>query len=181
MEQIVLTETEAVDDTKRGVRSLDFCDRHRAIERDDRTRRHRQQLIVELQDLPPVSRRGDRRIAVDRIDRRLDLIRARPVAREAAPHDGLAFCNQVAIPELTVLVGQSDERAAGGRSGASTRFDEQHQCEQSHGLRLARHQLSHEASQADRLLAEFLADQAVTGARRVALVEDQIHDREYGA
>ena len=37
VEQIVLTETERLDDTKRGMRSLDFCDRHRAIERDDRS------------------------------------------------------------------------------------------------------------------------------------------------
>jgi hypothetical protein len=41
VEQMVITEVEGVDDGKRGTRSLNFCDRHRAIERDDRTGCHR--------------------------------------------------------------------------------------------------------------------------------------------
>ena len=67
----------AVYDREGRGRSLDLGYRDRAVEGHDRARDQRGELVVELQDLPPIRGRGHRRIAVDRVDRGLDLLRAR--------------------------------------------------------------------------------------------------------
>jgi hypothetical protein len=55
-------------------------DRDSAIERDHRARRDRLELIVELENLAPIGIRRISGVAVDRVDRRLDLIRTGTVA-----------------------------------------------------------------------------------------------------
>ena len=130
VEQVVCAEVEAVDEGERCIRSLDLGHRHRAVEGHDRAQGERQQLVVQLQDLPPVGGGGGRRVAVDGVDRRLDLIRAGLVATEALPDDGLAFGDQASIPEAAVLVGQQHEVAVRGRARGPARLDEQHEREQ---------------------------------------------------
>ena len=71
---------ETVDDRQRRRRSRGLGDRDGAVEGDDRAGRAREQLIVKLQDLRPVGGGGDGRVAVDGVDRRLDLVRAGLIA-----------------------------------------------------------------------------------------------------
>jgi hypothetical protein len=52
----------------------------RPVERHDRSRRERAELVVQLEDLAPVGVRRGRGVAVDGVDRGLDLIRARLAA-----------------------------------------------------------------------------------------------------
>ena len=56
VEQVIAIEIEAVDERERRMRSVDFGHGDRAVQRDDRARRDRHELVVELQDLPPVRR-----------------------------------------------------------------------------------------------------------------------------
>jgi hypothetical protein len=57
---------------------------------------------------------------VDGVDRRLDLVRARLIAPEALPDDGLAFGDEAAIPAAAVLIGQQHEVAVRGRARGAT-------------------------------------------------------------
>ena len=61
----------------------------------------------------PVGRRGGRRIAVDRVDGRLNLIGPGPIAAEAAPDDRLTLRDEPAVPRPTILIGQQHEVAVG--------------------------------------------------------------------
>ena len=98
MEQVVATKVEAINEGERSIGTLNLRDRDCAIERHDRARRQRQELVVQLQDLPPVGVRRGRCVAVDGVDRRLELVRARLVEPKALPHDGLPFGNEDTIP-----------------------------------------------------------------------------------
>jgi hypothetical protein len=57
---------------------------------------------------------------------------------------------------------------------------EQHQREQALDLRFVGHEVGQQPSEADGLGAEVLADQPVTRAGRIPLVEDQVEDGQYG-
>jgi hypothetical protein len=81
VEQVVATQVEAVDEGQRH------------------------ELVVQLQDLPPVGGGRGRRVAVDGVDRRLELVRAGLVAPQALPDDPLAFGDAAAVPAAAVLVG----------------------------------------------------------------------------
>ncbi len=56
---------------------------------------------------------------------------------------------------------------------------QEHQCQQSSGLRLVRHEVREQASQADGFVGKVPADQAVAGGGRVALVEDQVEHGQH--
>jgi hypothetical protein len=85
------------------------------------------------------------------------------------------------IPQAAVLVGQQHQapvrRGAAGPPG----LDQQHEREQAHDLGLVRHELRQLPSEADGLGAEVVANEPLPGARRVALVEYEVHDRQHGA
>lgn len=93
MEQVVAIEVEAVDDGERRRWSLDLGLRDRAVEGHDRARGKREELVVQLQDLPPVCGGRGRRVTVDSVDRCLDLVRAGPITPDALPDDGLSASN----------------------------------------------------------------------------------------
>ena len=80
------------------------------------------------------------------------------------------------VPEPAVLVGQQDEPAALVEPGVAAGVVEQHQRQKPERLRLVGHEQDEHLREPDRLLAEI-------GARRrpVALVEDQVQDREHRA
>src|SRR4029077_8741940 len=103
---MVAVEFEAVDERERRIRSLDLGDGDGAVERDDRARGDRLELVVELQDLPPVRRCRIGRISVHGVDRRLDLVWTGHVALEASADDGLPCGNEVAVPDGPVLVSE---------------------------------------------------------------------------
>src|ERR1700694_1342809 len=103
---MVALELEAVDESECRIRSLDLGDGDRAVERHHRARGDRLELVVQLQDLPPV--RGSRigGVGVHGVDRGLDLVWTGLVTLEALPHNGLPFGDEVAIPEAAVLVNE---------------------------------------------------------------------------
>src|SRR5882672_6039433 len=111
MEQVVRTEIQSVDQCERRMRSLNFGDSDGAIESNHGTRRQQEKTVVQLEDVRPVRFRGRRRLAVNHVDRRLQLIQARSVVREALPHERSAFGDETAIPPLAVLVAQQHELA----------------------------------------------------------------------
>ena len=53
---------------------------------------------------------------MDGVDGGLDLVRAWAAALDARAHDGLAFADQVAVPEASVLLGQAGQREADRRA-----------------------------------------------------------------
>src|ERR1700730_9483139 len=177
---MVAIELDAFAEGQWRIRSLDLGDGARSVGGDHRARSDRLELVVELQDLPPV--RGGRigRVGVHGVDRCLNLVWTRLVTLEALPHDGLPLGDEVAIPEGAVLVSEQDEFAVRGRARGASRLDEQHEREQSHDLRFVGYELDQEASEADGLHAKLLADKAVTRTRRVTFVEDEIDDGQHG-
>src|SRR5215813_8090341 len=73
--QVVALEIEAVYQGEAGGRAIDLGDGDRAVQRYHGASSQRQQLIVELHDLPPVGRARGRRIAVDGVFRGMALVR----------------------------------------------------------------------------------------------------------
>ena len=63
---------------------------------------------------------------------------------------------------------------------AAARGLQLHQRDEPEDLGLARHQLGEHVAEAQRLLAEVVPHEGVTGVRSVALVEDQVDDGEHG-
>src|ERR1700730_13914758 len=96
---MVAIELEAFDEGQCRIRSLDLGDGDRAVECDHWARSDRLELVVELQDLPPVRDGRIGRVGVHGVDRCLNLVWTRLVTLEALPHDGLPFGDEVAIPE----------------------------------------------------------------------------------
>ena len=120
VEQVIGVEVEGVDDGERRRRTFDLGEGDRAVERDDGVRGDREELVVELENLAPVGCGCGRGVAVDGVDRGLDLVRTGLVALEAAPHDRLAFGDEVAIPTGAVLVGKQHHGSVGrGARGAA--------------------------------------------------------------
>src|ERR671922_90515 len=122
----------------------------RPVESYYRARGDREELVVEREDLPPVGVGCRRRVAVDGVDRRLDLVGTRPAQSEAPPDEGLAFRDELTIPKAAVLIGKQHEVAVRRGPGGPARLDEQHEREQPHDLRLVRHELRQKTAQAAR-------------------------------
>lgn len=124
---------------------LGNCDR--TIERDNGARREREELVVQREHLVPVSVGRSRGVVVDGIDRRLDLIRTRLVAAEAAAHERLPFVDQIAIPQRAVLISQQDHGAVRSGSGHAPRLDQQQQREKTEHLGLVGPELGQHATE----------------------------------
>jgi hypothetical protein len=115
------------------------------------------------------------------VDRRLDLVRPRPVAPQAGPDEILPLGDQGRVPQPPVLVGEPHQVALGRRPGRPPGGDQQQQGQQAHRFRLVRHERDDEPGQPHRLGAQVVPHQDLAGRRRVALVEDQVQDREHRA
>ena len=116
-----------------------------------------------------------------RVDRGLDLVRARLVAREQGADEGVPFRDQRRVPQRAILVRQQHDRAVRRSARAAPRFGEHEQREQPEHLCLVRHQLGEQSGEPDRLGAQIVARQRIATARRVSLVVDQVDDGEYGS
>ena len=118
-------------------------------------------MVVELEDLTPVGVGGGRGVAVDGVDRGLDLERSRHVAAQARPHQGLALGDERSVPLAAVLVGEQHDGSIGRDAGGAARLGEQQQGEQSEHLGLVGHQLGQQPGQADRLGAQLVAHEVI--------------------
>ena len=144
VEQVVALERQGIETASAGAGTVDLGERDGAVQRRRRgPRGERDQLVVEREDLPPVGVLARvRGVAVDRVDRRLDLVGPGLVRAAGTAHDRLALGDQAAIPAAAVLVGQAHEAAVGRRARAAPSLDQQHQRQQAHHLRLVGHQLA---------------------------------------
>ena len=80
-------------------------------------------------------------------------------ALDARAHDGLAFGDQVPVPEPPVLFGQAGQRTVGGDAGGAAGVQQQEQRQQPLRLRLVRHQPGEHPGEPDRLRAQVEPDQ----------------------
>ena len=144
------------------------------VEPDDRRRRDGEQLVVEREHLPPVGVGRGRGVAVHRVDRGLDLIRAGLVAAQAiaARSPGLRR-SSARSHRLRSWSRSSTMRPVGARAGGAPRLGEQEQREQSERLGFVGHEVGEQAREPDRFGAQVGADQRVALGRGVALVEDR--------
>src|SRR6266581_7038516 len=154
--------------------------RDRAIQLDDGGGRELGERIVERRDARPVRLRRGARARVADGDRRLECIRTEPAAeplgalerRETAAHEQM-------IPARAVLIEQEDRlsRRADPRERARRLY--LHKRDQTVNFRFLRNELGHDASEAQRLLAERGPHPVLARGRRVAFVEDEVNDFEH--
>ncbi len=117
---------------------------------------------------------------MDRRDRGLQLEAADVPAREHPLEDAHALGDQARVPAEPVLLGQRNQVAPGVGPGRLARLGQQHQRERAGDLVVAGEVALELAREADRLPGQRPVDQRVARAARVALVEDQVQDVEYG-
>ena len=91
MVEVVVLEGQRVDQLERLPRAVDLRDRDGPVERDDRGRREDEELVVEREDLFPVGVGCSGRVAVDRVDRRLELVGTWLVSPQASFDERLSF------------------------------------------------------------------------------------------
>jgi hypothetical protein len=103
--------SERVDRLERTSGTVAFRDSDCTVERDDGRELYDSQLVVERNDLVPISVGRDVGVAVHRGDRSLDLVRARPVPAQTRTHNRLSFDNEIAIPARPILIAETNERA----------------------------------------------------------------------
>src|SRR5581483_8579658 len=125
VEEVVVGQVESLYRGQRLGGSLDLGDGNRTIERRHGARRDRHELIIQLQDLSPIGLPDAARIAVDRIDGCLNLVRPGPVTCNAQTHQLLPLADEIAIPAGTVLVRQEDQLAIRGEAGGAAGVDEE--------------------------------------------------------
>jgi hypothetical protein len=152
-------------------------DRDGVVELDGRRRLQDGERPVEPGDPIPV----DGRLELRRGDRRLQLV----LARRPDPHGALELRqpqdDALLVPQRPVLRVERDVAAARVHAPRAPRVVQQHQRRQAPDLGVLGHQRAQQLAEADRLVAELVADESVTLGRRVALVEDQIHDPQHTA
>jgi hypothetical protein len=107
---------------------------------------------------------------VQRRDRRLQHVGIAAAERQRAIERGPSRRDLVEVPERSILIAEEDDRAV-GEARVAPGVVHQHQRQQAVHLGLVGHQLGERAPEPDRLGREV-------AAAAVALVEDQVDDRE---
>ena len=125
------------------------------------------ELAVQGRDLRPVRRVVD----VEGRDRRLEDVRPPAAERERAVEARPALCDPRRVPERAVLVGEQDDRAV-REPRVAPGVVQEHQGQQRMDFWLVGHQRGERAAEPDRLRGEV-------GAAAVALVEDEVDDRQH--
>ena len=121
--QVRICSFDGIDRSKRDVGSLNLTKHDGSIQRHDRPGHQPLQLIVELQNLPPICFVRGCRVTVNGIDCRLDLVRTWSIPAETVPHDALPFGDQCVIPFRAILIGQSYELTVGTNSRRASSVD----------------------------------------------------------
>ncbi len=166
---------------ERDLRPHRHGQRDHPVERDHRTGRHHREQVVEGEDLPPVRVCCAGSLRVHGRDGRLQLVGPdRPL-----PQCGLdqrdALVDHRAVPQRPVLLVEGHQCAGGVDTGGPARGGQQHQGKECTHLvqygdkrRLRPHPRQQHPGQPDGFDGEVTALQLRTGARRVALGEDQV-------
>src|SRR5438067_767594 len=155
-------------------------ERDRPIQLHDGRRRNLGERIVERRDRCPVRLLRSARLRVTGGDRGLERVRTkRTTESRCALKCRETATDQELVPPRAVLIEQQDRLSRGPDPGAQARRLELHQRDEAVDLGLLRNELSQDAAETQRLLAERRSNPVVTGGRRVALVEDQVDDLEH--
>src|SRR5258708_37616816 len=123
---------------KRGRGIGEVSNGYAGVERSNRRGGHRHQLVVERQDLTPVSVLRSWSIAMHGIDSGLNLVRTGMVAAQARAHELLAFADHGVVPAAAVLIGEKYEGAAGADACMLAGPGGSEQPQQSHELGVLR-------------------------------------------
>ena len=158
---------------------MDHGHRHRAVQRDDGPRRDLFEHLVERQDLRPVRLLGARRLVVHGGDRRLELVRPDRPRSQGPTDECQALVDLAPVPELMSLFGERDGKAIRVRPSRPPGVGQQHECEETGDLPFEWHEPIEHSRQPDGLGGEVGADEGGTGARHIALVEDQVEHLEH--
>src|SRR5437588_2110903 len=125
--EVVTLAVQRVDQAKRGVRTLHLGEGYRAIQLYNRARSHDQELVVELEDLPPIGLGGAACVAVHGLDRGLQLVGPGPIDSQTAAHQLLSLRDEIAIPKAAVLIDEQDQVTVGSDSRLTPRVDQKHE------------------------------------------------------
>src|SRR5689334_17601281 len=117
---------------------------------------------------------------MDGRDRGLQRVGAGTASADRAVEQSLAFSDLVPIPAAAVLLVEECRLAVGSNARLAPRVVEEEQRQEAGNFGLVGHQLGEEPAEADRLVAEVVANQVVATRRGVALIEDEVYDRENG-
>ena len=163
VKQVIAVELQSIDylESRSGPDHLGHRDG--PVQGHDRPRGERRELVIEREDLSPIGVLGTAGIAVDRVDRCLDLVGAGLGAPQAFAHQRLPLGDQLAIPAAAVLICEEHKVALQGGPSLPPRFDQQHQGEEPLDLGLVGHQLGEHTSEPDRLRTEIFADEILPG------------------
>ena len=178
VEQVVLVKVESVEDGQRRPGPSDLGQGDGPVHGDDGRWRHRQQLVVQGEDLAPVGRLDRGGVGVDRVDRGLDLVRARAGcgggrrARSRGPPRSARGPTTAGPGRGAGRGSRLPANRAAQRDSVNSRSASSPATSASSGIRPA-----HRASQPDGLLAQVVAG-GPAGARVVGQVEDGQHRTE---
>jgi hypothetical protein len=102
------------------------------------------------------------------------------ILMDAPAHDGLPFGDQKGIPPAAILIPKQDEIAVRSHASDPTRLEKQHEREQPQDLRFIGQELRQQSSEPDRFRAEVVTHKPFAGGRRIALVENEVHNCQDG-
>ena len=155
-----------IDDIETPLGAIRLGDGDRPAQLDDRRVGDAGKLAVEGCDLGPIPRLD----GMQTRDRRLHDVRTTAAQRQRSVQHDAAVGDLRLIPERAVLVGEHDDLVV-AEAGVPPCVEQQHHGQQSVHLRLVGHELDERPAEQERLRREF-------APAAVALVEDQINDRE---
>ena len=112
-------------------------------------------------------------------DRRLHLVRLRLRASQRGVEQLDSLVDRVPVPARAVLLLERDEVAVFVDTTRAARVVEEHEREQRQRLGLVRHELRQGTGEANGFVREALTHEVGARARGVALVEEQVQDRQY--
>ena len=164
---VVPIELQPFDQVQRHLDLARLGDRGRLVELDHRGAGATRELAVEGCELAPVLGL----VRVQDRDRGLEHVRAASAERQRSIELRPPGLDLIGVPERPVLIAQEHDLAI-GEPGLAASVVDQHQRKQRPDLGLVGHQLGERSPEPDRLGGEL-------SAPAVALVEDQVDDREH--
>jgi hypothetical protein len=170
--------SERLDLRQCGLRTLEVAGRHGPVEQHHRGRGQLLEPVVQHADLAPVGFGITGGFGVQRGDGRLDLVGTGRAHREGLVEQPGGLGDQLFVPVGPVLLGEPDQPPPAVEPGGGPGLVQQLQREQAEDLRLARHQPVQQPGQGHGLGGEVAPGGLAARAGQVALVEDQVDDRE---
>jgi hypothetical protein len=165
---------ERAEQGKPGLRAVHHGQGDRAAERDQWSRRHLAEHLVQRENLRPVRLLGGRSLVVHRGNRRLELVRTDRDGAQGPGDQRHAFGDRSSVPELPALLGERHDRPVDVGPGRPACVGQQHQREQPGDLALARQQAVQQTREPDGLGGQVDPLQRRPRAGRVPFIEDEV-------